>query len=334
MAEEGIAEEVAEDGLRGSLPPSQETEGLLAYSFDAGPIGIQLKGKHGVVKVTMIDEGSAAAEKYVPLGAELLWIGETPVRGLDTNGVLSVLRATERPLTLLMKPPPPTPESEGMREEGGEGRDGSTTPTFRASYSGEDLVELDGQRDGTSTAGSSSKRKTRMAQSSLDGARVAYHESKHMAAVMRTSPAASCAAASSSAADDLSSSPRAPSDEDAAQAGGLVPRPGDVALTPNAVLKYKKAKVKARFATGDALLTDNHTAGGGSDGAISPNTAAEQLINEVSSAVFADDVQGAQEGWQDPKLASPPQPTSSKPAHRSRSFTSRIFGSKKKKKPA
>ena len=92
-------------GANGPDADGPDANGLLAFTFGVGPMGIELKSRDGAVIVTAVAAGSAAAARGVLLHMELVRISKSTVQGLDTRGVLQVLKATKRPLTLFMRSP-------------------------------------------------------------------------------------------------------------------------------------------------------------------------------------------------------------------------------------
>jgi hypothetical protein len=322
-----------------------------------------------------VDEGSPAASQGVPVGAELMWIGESPVRGLDTLGVLNVLRVTKRPLTLLIRPVEGSENSDDDEEEveDGDGHDhDDDEPSFRASYAGEEALPEGGEggeggawtndgdaagaaaplvgaalgADGSSPGAASSSASGNDASgkapvggapvggAALAGAQAAYVDSK--VACAKLAPAATTPASPAS--------PARPSPVSLTAECGIVSKPGDAALTPNRLEKYRQAKEAqqggpggaeaAALPPGVASIPSRST----ETPAPPPGAAAasaEELIDAASGAVFRNDeddaVDDAALAAVDPRLAQTSTPSSSKAPHRSRSFKARLFGSKKKK---
>lgn len=108
---------------------------LEAFTFDDGPLGIELKGKKGRIKVRKVHRHSAAAAKGVQVHSELVRVNETPLTNLEAEKVLEVLQTSERPLTLYMRTP--SKDAESGRETptpGSPPRSGRDTPSRRPSW--------------------------------------------------------------------------------------------------------------------------------------------------------------------------------------------------------
>ena len=307
---------VAQASAAGSVNVAGAEE-LLAYTFGAGPIGIELKGKLGVVTVRGVDAGSAAEAQGVQLASELVRIHETPVIGMDTAGVLQVLKSTKRPLTLFMRPPPAGTEKQPPMSPATPAPPTPGAPSTPGA-----------------AAGSSSSMPPVVEE--LAGAQVAYRDSK-----------AACAALTpSSSMERLGGvkpgSPGSPKPFQVDLTGdvGIASRPGDAALTPSRLQKYKEAKAaEAAQKRGDGstegagalppgAVVPRWAMGGGEDagGDGSPGARADAVLEAASEAVFAPSTEDEAGGESEDAAAASASaaPLSGKGPARSRSFSSRM----------
>jgi len=79
--------------------PSPGSDYLLA-TFAAGPLGLGLKNSNGQVKVTSVDAGLTAEAQGVVEGSIVHEVNGQSTQGLDKAGVIKLITAAARPLTI------------------------------------------------------------------------------------------------------------------------------------------------------------------------------------------------------------------------------------------
>ena len=84
--------------------PSPGSDYTLA-TFAAGPLGLGLANKNGQVKVTSVEAGLTADAQGVVEGSVVHEVSGQSTQGLDKAGVIKLITATARPLTIKFSPP-------------------------------------------------------------------------------------------------------------------------------------------------------------------------------------------------------------------------------------